>query len=266
MIKHNIRGLNVLEHGESNRFAIIFIHAFPLCSRMWDKQVEALEGKYRVVVYDLRSFGYSEYGDGHYTIDSHVSDLISIIDSLKLDKPVVCGLSMGGYITLRALELYQSKFKGAIIADSKAEPDNNPTKHTRADQIKMIKNGQREQFTGNFIKGALSEVNYTEKTELVEFLKKMIGWQKNETITGALMTLAARADTTEFLERLDLRTLVMVGKEDKLTPAEFSKIIYGKTKNSDFKLISNAGHLSNMENPEEFNAAILEFLKGYEKK
>lgn len=266
MTKHNIRGLNVIESGEENKQSIIFVHAFPMCSRMWDKQVEALKDKYRVVVYDLRSFGYSELGDGHFTIDSHVSDLISIVDSLKLEKPVVCGLSMGGYITLRALELYQSKFKGAIVSDSKAEGDNNPTKHARAEQMKMIKNGQREQFTDNFIKAAISETNFNEKPELVEFLKKMISWQKNEAITGALLTLAARTDTTDGLDRFDIRMLILAGKEDKLTPPEFSKIIYGKTRNSDLKLISNAGHLPNMENPEEFNAAILEFMKSYEKK
>lgn len=266
MTKHNIRGLNVIEFGEENKQAIIFVHAFPLCNRMWDKQTEALKDKFRVVVYDLRGFGYSEYGDGHFSIDSHVSDLISIVDSMKLDKPVVCGLSMGGYITLRALELYQSKFKGAIIADSKAEGDNNPTKHARSEQMKMIKNGQRDQFTENFIKAALSETNYNEKPEIVEFLKKIIGWQKNEAITGALLTLAARTDTTEGLDKFDLKMLIMAGKEDKLTPPEFSKIIYGKTRNSDLKLISNAGHLPNIENPDEFNAAILDFMKSYEKK
>lgn len=265
MKKHNIRGLNVIEFGEDNSQAIIFIHAFPLCNRMWDKQVEALQEKYRVVVYDIRSFGYSEVGDGHFTMDSHVSDLISIIDSLKLEKPVVCGLSMGGYITLRALELYQSKFKGAILADTKAESDNNPTKLARAEQMKMVKNGQREQFADNFIKAALSEVNFTEKPELVEFLKKLVSWQKNEAITGALLTMAARTDTTESLERLELKMLILAGKDDRLTPPEFSKIIYGKTKNSDLKLIPNAGHLPNMENPEEFNNALLEFLKSYEK-
>ncbi len=265
MKKHNIRGLNVIEFGEDNSQAIIFIHAFPLCNRMWDKQVEALQAKYRVVVYDIRSFGYSEVGDGHFTMDSHVSDLISIIDSLKLEKPVVCGLSMGGYITLRALELYQSKFKGAILADTKAESDNNPTKHARAEQMKMVKNGQREQFADNFIKAALSEANYTEKPELIELLKKLISWQKNEAITGALLTMAARTDTTESLERLELKMLILAGKDDRLTPPEFSKIIYGKTKNSDLKLIPNAGHLPNMENPDDFNTALMDFMKGYEK-
>lgn len=265
MTKHNIRGLNVVEFGEENKLPVIFIHAFPLCSRMWDKQVEALQQKYKVIVYDLRTFGYSEYGDGHYTIDSHVSDLISIIDSLKLEKPIVCGLSMGGYILQRALELYHNKFKGAILADTKAESDNNPTKLKRAEQIQMLKNGQREQFAENFIKGALNEANFTGNAELVSFLKEMISWQKNETIMGALLTMAARTDTTEALEKFDLPMLVVVGKEDKLTPAEFSKIIYGKTKNSDLAVINNAGHLPNMENPEEFNKALLDFLKSFEK-
>jgi pimeloyl-ACP methyl ester carboxylesterase len=265
MAKHTVRGLNVVESGEGNQQAIVFIHAFPLCNRMWDKQVEAFKQNYRIIAYDLRTFGYSEPGDGHFMIDHHVSDLISITDSLGLGKPIICGLSMGGYIALRALEMHQNKFKAAILCDTKAESDNNPTKIKRAEQMQQIRSGARDQFTENFIKAALTEANFTEKTELVEFLKTMIGWQKNEAITGALMTLAARTDTTESLEKFDLPMLIIVGKDDKLTPQEFSKIIYGKTKNSDLKIISNSGHLPNLENPEEFNAAISEFLKELEK-
>jgi pimeloyl-ACP methyl ester carboxylesterase len=189
MIKHNIRGLNVLEYGENNFPAVVLLHAFPLCTRMWDKQVEALEQNYRVIVYDLRSFGYSELGDGHFTIDTHVSDLISITDSLKLDKPVVCGLSMGGYITLRALELYQNKFRAAILADTKTESDNNPAEIKRAEQIQMIKSGPREQFTENFIKAALSETNFNEKPELVAFLNEMKAGRKMKQLQAPFLHL-----------------------------------------------------------------------------
>jgi pimeloyl-ACP methyl ester carboxylesterase len=93
----------------------------------------------------------------------------------------------------------------------------------------------------------------------------MISWQKTETIQGALLTLAARTDTTELLEKVDLPVLVICGKDDRLTPPEFSKIIYGKTKNSELAIIPDAGHLSNMENAEEFNKAVLEFMKDFEK-
>ena len=109
--EHTINGLYVLEYGENNSQPLIFIHAFPLCDRMWDTQVKDFEKDYRVIVYDLRGFGYSEIGDAQFSIDSHVDDLVSIMDTLKLQYPVICGLSMGGYIALRALEIYPDKFK-----------------------------------------------------------------------------------------------------------------------------------------------------------
>lgn len=266
MKKHSIRGLNVVEFGEENSPAIVLIHAFPFCNRMWDKQVEVLQKSFRVVAPDLRSFGYSDPGDGIYTIDTHVSDLISIIDSLQLDKPIICGLSMGGYIALRAVELYQPKFKGVILADTKAEADTNPYKIRRFEQIRMIRNGQREQFTEGFIKGAITEKNLAENPELVENLKKIISWQSDKAIMSALLTMAARTDTTDLLEKFDLPLLILVGKEDRLTPPEYSKIIYGKTKNSDIKIINDAAHMSNMENPDEFNNAVLDFLKQFKPK
>src|SRR3990172_4558927 len=130
----------------------------------------------------------------------------------------------------------------------------------------MIRNGQREQFSDNFIKATLSEKNFTEKTELVEFMKKMIGWQKDQAIISALLTMASRTDTTESLEKIDLPMLVMAGKDDRLTPPEYAKIIYGKTKNSDIKIIPDSGHLPNMENPDEFNKEVLSFLKTFKPK
>jgi hypothetical protein len=116
---------------------------------------------------------------------------------------------MGGYIVLRALELYQPKFRAAILADTKAEADTNPFKVKRYEQIQMIRNGQREQFTENFVKAALSEKNYTEKPELVEFLKKMVSWQNDRAIMSGLLTMAARTDTTDSLKRLNCHYLLL---------------------------------------------------------
>jgi 3-oxoadipate enol-lactonase len=260
MKKHNINGLNIAEFGEESSKAIIFIHAFPFCNRMWDKQTEAFQGKYRVITYDLRGFGYSETQDTVFTIDSHVEDLFSIMNTMKLEKPVICGLSMGGYIALRALEQGQNKFKGAILCDTRSEADNNNSKATRARQIKLIKSGDIAGFNEGFIKAALSEKSFAENQALVDFLKTMMGWQKPINVAGALLTLAARMDPTEYLERIDIPVLVLVGKEDKITPPEYSKLIYGKIRNADLALIPDAGHLSNMENPEEFNKSIGKFL------
>ncbi len=260
MKKHNINGLNVAEFGEGNSKTVIFIHAFPFCNRMWDKQTEAFQAKYRVITYDLRGFGYSESPDTVITIDSHVEDLFSLMNAMKIEKPVMCGLSMGGYIALRALEQGQTKFRAAILCDTRSEADNNNSKANRARQMKQIKSGDMAGFTEMFIKGALSEKNFAENAPLVEFLKTMIGWQKPINVAGALLTLAARTDSTEYLERIDLPTLALVGKEDRFTPPEYSKLIYGKIRNANMAIIPDAGHLSNMENPEEFNKAVGKFL------
>ncbi|RPI14019.1 MAG: alpha/beta hydrolase [Ignavibacteriae bacterium] len=261
---YNINGINVREFGEGNKKSIIFVHAFPTCNRMWDPQVEALEKEYNVITYDLRGFGYSDM-DYNLTMDSHVDDLFSILESSELDKPVICGLSMGGYITLRALERGQDKFKAVVLCDTRSEADANENKIKRAAQIAQIKGGGLNDFISTFIKGTMSEstLNGDEaKKNISGFLKEIISWQKPEGICTALMTLASRTDTTAFLEQLNIPTLIMVGEDDKLTPPELSKAMHSKIKDSQLKLISGAGHFTNLENRVEFNENLVNFLKG----
>ncbi|MGH2574401.1 MAG: alpha/beta fold hydrolase [Ignavibacteria bacterium] len=264
MREHKIYGLNVTEHGENNSQAIIFIHAFPLCNRMWDPQAEYFKTKYRVVVYDLRGFGHSEINDGQFPVDSHVDDLNSIIDKLNINKPIICGLSMGGYIALRALEMNQDKFKAVILSDTKAEADANAAKIKRAEQIKLIKSGGKNNFFEGFINNALSESTLKgneEKQKIVKFLKEMMGWQSDTGICAGLMTLAARTDTTDSLEKVKIPALILVGENDKLVPPEFSKLMNEKITNSKLERIPESGHFPNLENPEAFNRAIENFIE-----
>lgn len=262
MKEHRINGLSVNDFGEGNQPALVFIHAFPLCSRMWDPQIDEFKAKYRVIVYDLRGFGFSDVHDTHLTIDSHVEDLLSVMQSLKIDKPVLCGISMGGYIALRAMELHPDKFKAAILCDTKSEADSNQPKIARAAQINQIKSGGRSIFSENFLKNALGEIaeEDQEKKKVAARLAEILSWQKDEGITGALLTLAARTDTTEFLEKLDIPVLVIVGENDRLTPPEYSKMLYSKIRSAKLAVIQGAGHFPNMEKPEAFNKEINNFL------
>ncbi len=263
MNQHKINGLNVIEHGKPENQSVIFVHAFPLCSRMWDPQAEELKENFRVVVYDFRGFGYSETDTGSLTIDSHVDDLFSIISEMKLNKPVLCGLSMGGYIALRALELNQKMFRAVILCDTRSFDDDNSGKIKRAEQIKQIKSGGRKEFDESFLKNTLSQKTFEgneEKQRTVSFIREMMGWQKDDAVTGALLTMAARTDTTEFLENITLPALVVVGEDDKLTPASPSRLMNAKIRNSSMKIIPEAGHFPNLENTKAFNEAIINFL------
>ena len=264
MKQHKINGINVIEHGDSENQTVIFIHAFPLCSRMWDSQVEALKNNYHLITYDNRSFGYSEDDSGSLTIDTHVDDLFSIIDELKIIKPVICGLSMGGYISLRALERNSSLFKAVVLCDTRSLADDNAGKIKRFEQIKQIKAGGRNEYVEELLKNLISPKTLdgdADKQKIVDFIKEIASWQKDSAIAGALLTMAARTDTTDSLVIVNMPALIIVGADDKFTPESPSRLMNEKLKGSELKIIPEAGHFANMENSDAFNSEIIKFLK-----
>lgn len=263
MNQYKINGINVTERGERKNQSIIFVHAFPLSSRMWEPQVEAMKDIYHLIVYDNRGFGESGENTDSLTIDSHVDDLFSIIDELKINKPVLCGLSMGGYISLRALEREQKRFKAVILCDTRSLADDNSGKIKRAEQIKQIKQGGRKEFDEGFLNNTLSPITLNgnnEKQKIVNFIKEIMSLQKDESVTGALLTMAARTDTTGFLENLSIPALVVVGEDDKLTPASPSRLMNAKIRNSELKIIPESGHFPNLENTKTYNEIIINFI------
>jgi 3-oxoadipate enol-lactonase len=265
MTQHKIKGLNVVEYGNPEGQSVIFVHAFPLSHKMWEPQAEVMKNNYHVIVYDNRGFGESNENTDSLTIDSHVDDLFAIINKLRLNKPVLCGLSMGGYISLRALEREQKKFKAVILCDTRSFADDNPGKIKRAEQIKQIKSGQRKEFDDGFLNNTLSTKTLSgneEKQKTVSFIREIMNMQKDTVVTGALLTMAARTDTTEYLENVTIPALVVVGEDDKLTPASPSRLMNAKIRNSELKIIPEAGHFPNLENTKIFNETIINFLKG----
>jgi 3-oxoadipate enol-lactonase len=261
MKQRKINNLNVYDY-EGNGNPLIFVHAFPLCSRMWDKQVNYFKDKYRVITYDLRALGYSTKEDLQYTMETLVNDFFEITDSLKLKRVNACGLSIGGYILLRALVKNPTIFNSVILADTKSEKDTDEALLNRCNTIIDIRNGKRKEFEVSFTKNLLSEKNY-ENTEIRKFVEEMISSQSNEGICSNLIALATRTNVIDYLTQIDIPALILVGEYDKLTPLEFSDKMKICFKNPELKIIKNAGHLSNLENPDDFNKAVLDFIKIY---
>jgi pimeloyl-ACP methyl ester carboxylesterase len=258
--KKTINGLSVYLSGNEKSKSIIFIHGFPYDHFMWDEQIEYLAGKYFCVTYDIRGLGGSNAGDGQFTMEMFVDDLESIVDNLNLDRPVLCALSMGGYISLRAMERFQNKFSGLILCDTKPGADDNAGKIKRASAIKQINSGDFENFIETFVLNCFGEMFVKEKN--VEYRKVVERSKKNDPvgIKGGLLAMAGRTDTTENLSKINLPTLIICGSEDKLTPPEIMKPIAEIIPNSNFVLVESAGHMTPVENPKTVNSAIIDFL------
>jgi pimeloyl-ACP methyl ester carboxylesterase len=260
-MKKTINGLQVFLSGKNPSKSILFVHGFPFDHHMWQEQVEEFSKDYLCACYDVRGLGESEVGDGQFTMESFVDDLEMIIDNSELEKPILCGLSMGGYISLRAMERFQNKFSALILCDTKSEADNNEGKLKRAAAIKLINTDNFDEFIETFVLSCFGETFVKENN--AEYRKVVDRSKKNSPIgvKGCLLAMLGRTDTTENLSKINLPTLVICGSEDKLSPPEVMKFMSDKIPGAKFVLLQKAGHMTPIEQPEKINKTIKEFLK-----
>ena len=256
----NINDLSVFTVGEKKNTPFVLVHGFPFNHSMWDEQIKELSKQYYCVTYDIRGLGESSAGDGQFTMESFVDDLEIIVNELELKKSILCGLSMGGYISLRAVERMEVKFSTLILCDTKSDPDNSEGKLKRAAGIKMINEEGVEKFVRQFVPNCFSE-NFMSAHK--EEYKNVINRSQHNSpkgVKGCLLAMAGRTDTTPFLQKISIPTLVICGEKDKLTPPAVMKSMANNINNSEFIIVRGAGHMAPFESAKIVNQKIKEFL------
>ena len=241
---------------------VVFVHGFPFSLEMWRGQVEAAAAEgFRVLAYDIRGHGMSDVGDGQYTIESHVDDLFALLDHLKIGKTAVVGLSMGGYITLRAMEREQGRFSAAVLSDTRSEADTDEGKIRRASSARAVKNDGSTNYAAAYVKSMFTAETFSANPGVVEKVRQVIAHTPPLSIAGTLIALAARTDTTASLGAIAIPTMILVGEKDTVTPLASSQSMQSRIKGSELHVVPGAAHLSNLENPVFFNDKLLKFLK-----
>jgi 3-oxoadipate enol-lactonase len=260
-IRINGMTMNYVERGAPGGTPILFVHGFPFNLETWEPQMRALPNHFRAIAYDIRGHGQSDVGDGQYSIEFFVDDLMALLDHLVIEKTVLCGLSMGGYIALRAVERHPDRFNGLVLSDTKSEPDTNEGKVKRAASLKAVKTTGVDQFAEGFVKGVFADSTFRTSPDIVEKVKAIIKATSPIGIGGTLLALACRTDTTSVLAKLSVPTLILCGEHDALTTPRDSEFLHDRIKASMLSIIPNAAHLSNLENPTFFNEKLISFLK-----
>src|SRR5260370_36295676 len=171
-----VNGLNFFytDSGKPSHPPILFVHGFPFSHAMWEVQVELLKTDHRVMTYDLRGHGKSDAGDGQYLLEFFVDDLIGLLDHLELEKVTLCGLSMGGYIALRAIERNPERVKALILCDTRSEADSNEAKLKRAASIKTVKKEGVNTFAEGFLKAVFAPQSPQIHPEAVNDIREII--------------------------------------------------------------------------------------------
>jgi 3-oxoadipate enol-lactonase len=267
-IRLTINNLSVSydDTGPDDATVIIFIHGFPFNKSMWDKQVEALKDKYRVIVYDVRGHGNSDAGIGDFFIELFADDLFRLMNALKIDKAVLCGLSMGGYIALNAIEKMPERFEALVLSDTQCMADTPQAKEKRLTAIERIKKSGVEKYADESIINLFSLESFSTKKEEIAAVRTMIVNTSRQSLFNTLFALSERCETCSKLQDINVPVLIMAGIEDKITPPAVARLMHEKIQHSVLSIIEHAGHLANMENPLEFNNQLKKFLHPLTKK
>jgi 3-oxoadipate enol-lactonase len=262
-MESTINGIKIhyVDTGNPDALPVVLIHGMTFDHRSWNPQIEFLKENYRVIAYDMRGHGKTDVGDGQYTYKMFADDIIALLDHLKIDEAVFCGLSMGGAIAIRAFEMHPERVKALVLCDTRSEADSNETKYWRENSIELIKQNGLELFADEFIKATFAPKSIKEHRGAVKLIRNTILSSSPLGICGVLLAQAARTDMTHVLPEINVSTLIMIGENDNFTSLASSKIMNEGISSSELKIISKAGHVSNLENVDKFNEYLREFLE-----
>lgn len=254
-----VHGITLAYTDQGTGLPVVFLHAFPFNRRMWKPQVKALSDRYRTIAVDLRGHGESDAPLWRYTLDLFADDIKGLLDHLGIQQTVLAGLSMGGYLSFAFYRKYPDRIKALILADTRAEADKPETVAWRFNLAQKVYQEGAKAVADEMGPKLLSP---KAKPALVEQVRAMILSTPMSGVVGDLMAMAERPDSTPLLAQIICPALVIAGQDDVLTTPEENKRIADGIRGARFEVIPEAGHLSNLEQPEAFSRAVARFLEG----
>lgn len=242
--------------------AVVLLHAFPLQSAMWSPQVEALASRRRVIAPDLRGFGGSDAPDdpGAYSVEVWADDVATLLDDLGLERVVLGGLSMGGYAAFAFLRRHRERLAGLVLADTRPGIDTPEVLERRSGQQRQVAEEGTAAVIEAMIQTLLSEETRANKPAVVDSARRLMD-NPPAGFIGALEAMKRRPDSTPELGRIDVPTLVVVGEHDGPSPPDVAEAMHRAIPGSRLVVVPGAGHLTNLEAPEVFNAALEDLLQ-----
>lgn len=262
-IKSNGVNFNYRVDGPDGAPWVVLSHSLATDLTMWDELTAALAPRYRVLRYDMRGHGGTEAVPGEYTLEMLVGDVVGLMDTLKIDKAHYCGLSIGGMIGEGLALDHSQRIKSASICDAPhtATP---PFSQAWHDRIAQVRQGGIESIVESTVARWSSEGLAERRPDIIARLKKMI---RSTSVVGYCGCAAAiaRLNYGPRLAQIGLPVQFITGAEDHGAPPENAREMHRRVAGSRFVEIEKAGHISNVEQPQAFNTAVLSLVDDVEK-
>lgn len=235
---------------------LLMLHAFPLDADMWDQQVAALSSAAPVVPVNLPGFGGAPLTEPEHWMDDAADVADTALHGTGIDRVVVCGLSMGGYVAFAYLRRHRDKVAGLVLANTRADADDEAARQRRNDLAERLRG------EGNVLADSPPPLlSDNASGELRERVRAIINRQTPEGIARAALAMAHRADSTADLPAIDVPTLVITSSADALISPDLSHGMADAIPDARIETIDGVGHLSNLEAPDAFNRLLTGFVE-----
>ena len=242
---------------------LLLIHGFPLNRTMWRPQIEALtRAGYRVITPDLRGFGESRMTSAVVNMSSYADDIVALMDHLHLPQAVIGGMSMGGYVLLNLLERYPERVAAAIFIVTRAGADDEAGKGKRTALAAATAAEGMNPVLEVFRHILFAPATLTGHRELVAEVSGWISATDPRGAAAGLIAMRERKDYLPLLGAIHQPALVIGADQDQTIPSEQSRLLAAGIADAKLSILPGGGHLVNLEQPDDFNAVLKEFLAG----
>ncbi|SDP59998.1 Pimeloyl-ACP methyl ester carboxylesterase [Mucilaginibacter sp. OK268] len=258
--KLRIRGIGLVYEDEGTGDVVVFIHGQPFNRSMWNYQSQVFNKTKRLIIPDLRGYGESVTTEPIVLLDELALDIIYLLNELDIHKAVFVGLSMGGQIALEIYRLAPHLVKGLILADTDARAEDAASYLNRKALAKRLLTEGMEKYTTENIGHYLCENTFHTKQEVVDHLSEMMTSTDAAGAAAVQLGRAERRDHSAILSNIDFPTLLIVGDQDVFTPVTTAEYMQVRINRAELAIIKNAGHMPNMEQPEQFNQLLKDYL------
>jgi len=259
-VKKKIAGVTLAYAEAGEGFPVVLLHAFPLNKAMWEFQRRELSRDYCIITPDFRGHGESEVAAEDSTMEALAEDLHGLLAGLGIERFVLGGLSLGGYVSFAFYRKHSAQVAALILADTRAQADTPEGRQERAKLIATAEEKGASAVAEQLLPKLLGATTRTSRPEVVAYVRELIHSTSVPGIVKALRGMAARPDSRPLLPQITCPVLILVGEEDTLTPPADSEAMAGAIPGAQLEIISQAGHLSNLEQPVAFTNHVRSFL------
>ena len=255
------------ERGGAGR-SLVMLHAFPLMHEMWRGQIAELAPDYQIIAPDARGFGETSAfavpgADAAVepSLQIVAQDVNALLDKLGVaDQIILCGLSLGGYVALEFARQFPDRLAGLVLCDTRADADDDQAKQSRDEMIQFAASHDGEAIAERMMPKLLGQTTREHNLAVAARVRELATTLTGGDAADMMRAMKNRRDSTDLLGQIRVPTLVVGGEEDAISPPEYLAQMASQISSARHETIRGAGHLSNLEAPESFNAVLREWL------